>query len=55
MIATSLKKKVEALAPEDRRQLMGYMVSLQLKEDGKYLQTLTAKIDDNDPKKMAHA
>lgn len=51
MITTSLKKKVAQLAPKNRRQLIGYMVGLQVKDDEKYLQALTDRIDDEDPEK----
>ena len=49
MVSASLKSKIAELGPEDRRQLIGYMVGLQIQENEAYLQTLTDRIDDRDP------
>ena len=49
MIRPTLKNEVANLGLEDRKELMGYMAGLQMKEDDAYLQTLAVRIDDNNP------
>jgi hypothetical protein len=49
MIKESLKDEIASLAKEDRRELMGYMVALQISEDPGFRKALTALIDDRSP------
>lgn len=49
MIKESLKEEVASLAKEDRRELMGYMVALQISEDPAFRKVLTERIDDRSP------
>jgi hypothetical protein len=49
MIKESLKEEVASLAKGDRRELMGYMVALQITEDPAFRRTLTERIDDKSP------
>lgn len=49
MIKESLKEEVASLAKDDRRELMGYMVALQIMEDPAFRRTLTERIDDESP------
>jgi len=49
MIKESLKEEVASLAKDDRRELMGYMVALQITEDPAFRRTLTERIDDKSP------
>jgi hypothetical protein len=49
MIKEALKEEVASLAKDDRRELMGYMVALQITEDPAFRTTLTERIDDKSP------
>jgi hypothetical protein len=49
MIKESLKDEIASLAKEDRRELMGYMVALQISEDPGFRKALTERIDDRSP------
>ncbi len=49
MIKESLKEEVASLAKEERRELMGYMVALQISEDPAFRKALTEQIDDRSP------
>ena len=49
MIKESLKEEVASLGTDDRRELMGYMVALQITEDPVYRRALTERIDDTTP------
>ncbi|MEM9282650.1 MAG: hypothetical protein AAGA96_12550 [Verrucomicrobiota bacterium] len=41
-----MKKEIEDLAPAERRELMGFMVGLQIREDNEYREMITNRIDD---------
>ncbi len=47
MIADSLKEQVTCMTPDGRRELMEFMVVMQIKDDPEYRKTLTERIDDN--------
>ena len=49
MITEALKEEVSKLPPVDRRQLMGYLVGLQIRVDSDYSRVLTDRIDDQEP------
>lgn len=49
MIKESLKDEVASLGTDDRRELMCYMMALQITEDPAYRRTLTERIDDTTP------
>ncbi|MBI4327182.1 MAG: hypothetical protein HY674_18250 [Chloroflexi bacterium] len=48
MSLDQLKDQVTQLAPQERRELMAYMVSLQTGRDDEFKKQLAQKIDDSD-------
>ena len=51
MSISELKTQVNGLSLDERRQLTAYLVGLRHKELQEYRESLTSKIDDDDPDK----
>jgi hypothetical protein len=49
MSLDQLKNQVTQLAPQEQRELIAYMVSLQTERDDVFKRQLAQKIDDSDP------
>lgn len=52
---TELQKNVSSLNLKDRRKLMAYLVSLEDDRDQQYKETLSRKIDDDNPEQWHSA
>jgi hypothetical protein len=49
MSLDQLKDQITRLVPQEQRELIAYMVSLQTERDDGFKKQLTQKIDDADP------
>lgn len=49
MSLDQLKDQVTNLAPQERRELIAFMISLQTERDDEFKKRLARKIDDSNP------
>lgn len=49
MKITELQHEIEQLDEKAQKQLMGFMVGLQVRRDAAYRQELTRRLNDGDP------
>jgi hypothetical protein len=49
MSLTDLQREAAALGHPERRQLMGFLVALNLREDGVYRKEIADRLHDNKP------
>ena len=49
MSLTQIKEAAANLPPEERRELIAYLIALQTEKDEAFKKQLAAKIDDRDP------
>lgn len=50
MVADALKSQIEALSPEERRELVAYITKLDLETDDYYWRRVRKRLDDEAPK-----
>lgn len=50
MVADALKSQIEALSPEERRELVAYIAKLDLETDDDYWRRVRKRLDDDAPK-----